>query len=148
MNPSSAKAAFADIRPEGGADIAAARAEDRTRVARMLATRPADWSDEDIDLVAFKAMNTLGGPETYKWILPHFLERSVASPRHGWLIVSEVLAEKLDRAGFDDWPEPQRAAMLEMLAQWAAAQPGLFPGDPTYDPSDDAVLRQWIEART
>jgi hypothetical protein len=135
MIPPSAKAAFADIRPEGGADIRAARAEDRIRVARMLATRPADWSAADIDLVAFRAMTTLGGPETFKWILPHFLERSVASPLHGWLIESEVLAEKLDYAGFDAWPEAERRAAHEMLRAWLATRP-------PYE--DDVALREWL----
>ena len=132
------KAAFADIRPEGGANVRAARAEDRTRVARMLATRPAGWSDEDIDLVAFRSMTTLGGPETFKWILPHFLERSAANPQHGWMIESEVLAEKLDHAGFDAWPEAQRRATHELLRAWLATRP-------PYE--RDAELRVWLGGR-
>ena len=133
-----AKTAFADTRPEGGSNIDAARREDRIRVARMLATRPADWSEEDIDLVIFRAMTTLGGPETFKWILPYFLERSVASPFHGWMLVSDVLAGKLDDAGFDTWPEAQRMAAHEMLRAWLATRP-------PYE--DDAELRAWLGRR-
>jgi hypothetical protein len=118
-----ARTAFAGITPEGGPDIRAARAEDRIRVARMLSTPSGDWSDADIDLVAFRAMTTLGGPETFKWILPHLLERSVASPNYGWMVVSEVLAEKLDHAGFDAWPEAQRRSAYEMLRTWLAVRP-------------------------
>lgn len=134
-----ARMAFADIRPEGGADVDAARAEDRTRIGRMLASRPTEWSDEDIDLVAFRAMTTLGGSETFKWILPHFLERSAANPQYGWMIVSEVLADKLDYAGFDSWPEPQRKAAQEILRAWLATRP-------PYE--DDAELRAWLGRRS
>ncbi len=134
-----AKAAFADTRPEGGSGIDAARPEDRIRVARMLSTSSNDWSDADIDLVAFRAMTTLGGPETFKWILPHFLERSAVNPQHGWMIVSEVLADKLGHAGFDAWPEAQRKAAQEMVRAWLAARP-------PYE--DDAELRTWVSQRS
>lgn len=138
MIPSFADA-FADIRPEGDSNIDAARSEDRTRVARMLATDPARWSDEDIDLVAFRAMTTLGGPETFKWILPHFLDRSAARPGHGWLLGSETLPHKLDHAAFDAWPAEQRQAALRMIGAWLAARP-------PYD--EDPELREWLRART
>jgi hypothetical protein len=133
-----ARIAFAEVTPEGGADIRAARAEDRFRVARMLSTPPDDWSDADVDLVAFRAMTTLGGPETFKWILPHFLERSIASPNYGWMIVSEVLAEKLDHAGFDAWPEAQQRSAHEMLRGWLAVRPAC---------EEDAELRAWVGRR-
>jgi len=134
-----ARTAFAGITPEGGPDIRAARAEDRIRVARMLSTPSGDWSDADIDLVAFRAVTTLGGPETFKWILPHFLERSVASPNYGWMVVSEVLAEKLDHAGFDAWPEAQRRSAYEMLRTWLAVRPAY---------QEDAELRAWMGRRS
>ena len=134
-----ARTAFSDTRPEGGSNIDAARPKDRIRVARMLATRPANWSEEDIDLVIFRAMTTLGGPETFKWILPHFLERSVASPHYGWMIVSEVLADKLDHAGFDAWSETQRKAALGMLRAWLAARPAY---------EEDAELNVWVGRRS
>lgn len=134
-----ARIAFAEITPEGGAGIRAARAEDRIRVARMLSTPSDDWSDADVDLVAFRAMTTLGGPETFKWILPQFLERSIASPDHGWMIVSEVLADKLDRAGFDAWPEAQRKSALEMLRAWLAVRSAY---------EEDAELRAWLGRRS
>ena len=134
-----ARTAFAGITPEGGPDLRAARAEDRIRVARMLSTPSGDWSDADIDLVAFRAMTTLGGPETFKWILPHFLERSVASPNYGWMVVSEVLAQKLDHAGFDAWPEAQRRSAYEMLRTWLAVRPAY---------EEDAELRAWMGRRS
>ena len=139
MITAKAQLAFADVRPEGGAEIDAARAEDRIRVARMLSTPSMDWSDQDIDLVAFRAMTTLGGPETFKWILPHFLERSLSSPYHGWMIVSEVLADKLDYAKFDAWPAAQREAVLEMLRAWLATR---APEE------DDSELRAWLRRRS
>ena len=109
------------------------------RVARMLSTPSKDWADADIDLVAFRAMTTLGGPETFKWILPQFLERSIASPDHGWMIVSEVLADKLDRAGFDAWPEAQRKSAHEMLRAWLAVRSAY---------EEDAELRAWLGRRS
>jgi hypothetical protein len=149
MIPPAVLAAFADVLPEGGPGVRAARPEDANRVQRMLAGDPADWSDEDIDIVMAHAQTTLGGPETFKWILPVWLGRSAANPRHGWITVSEVLADKLDRAGFDDWPEAQRAAILALLSQWLHAQETAFPDDAVpYAPEDDAVLREWLKART
>ncbi len=122
MITSWARTALSETQPEGGPCVDAARAEDRTRVARMLATPSAEWSDSDIDLVAFRAMTTLGGPETFKWILPHFLERSAANPLHGWMMVSEVLAAKLDDAGFETWPVAQQEAAVELLTEWLATR--------------------------
>lgn len=135
MLPFAAKAVFADIGPEGGADIDAARVEDRKRVARMLASDPADWPDSDIDLVAFRSVTTLGGPETLKWILPHFLERSATRIDHGWLVGSDMLGDKLDSAGFNGWPSEQRMAVLAMLHAWLAIRP---PDE------DDTELRAWL----
>lgn len=141
-------AAFADVRPEGGANVRAARSEDRERVARMLVVDASEWSDHDINLVMSRAQTTLGGPETFKWILPAFLIRSVANPDEGWITISSVLADKFDRAGFDIWPEGQRAATLTMVSDWLAAQTALFTDDPTYGPENDAELRAWLKART
>ena len=143
------KAAFADVRPEGGDQVHTARREDSRRVERMLATDPARWSDDDVDLVVTRAMTTIGGAETFKWVLPHVLERSLARPYLGWMTESWLLAEKLDYAGFDQWPPHQRTAALHMLTHWLEAQAGLYPDDPTYDPGiEHAVLRRWLEART
>jgi|GEM_PF-3409337 len=148
MIPPPVRTAFADVLPEGGAGVRAARPEDAARVERMLAAHPADWSTEDIDIVMAHAQTTIGGPETFKWVLPAWLDRSAADPDHGWITVSEVLAEKLDHAGFDGWPEAQRAAILPMLADWLRAQETAFPDDFTpYNPEVDAVLRAWLKAR-
>ncbi|RZL44823.1 MAG: hypothetical protein EOP74_02540 [Variovorax sp.] len=140
---------FADIFPEERASVRAARSEDADRVRRMLATDNADWSDEDIDIAMAHAHTTLGGPEAFKWILPVWLQRSAANPHHGWLTVSEVLADKLDRAGFDDWPEVQRAAVVPLLSGWLHMQETAFTDDAVpYKPEDDAALRDWLKART
>lgn len=135
---------FADVRPE--TPLRAARDEDHERIARMLATHPSGWSDEDIDIVMSRAQTTIGGPETFKWILPAFLERSVENPAHGWMTISAVLADKLDRARFDNWPPDQRKAALALLSDWLDAQSR--PHDCTYDPEDDAELSAWLKART
>ena len=139
---------FASVRPEGGVNVRAARSEDRERVARMLAGDASEWSDEDINLVMSRAQTTLGGPETFKWILPAFLIRSVANPDRGWITCSSVLADKFDRAGFDTWPEGQRSATLAMVSDWLDAQAVLFADDPTWLAADDAELRTWLKART
>lgn len=140
--------AFANVQPEGGANIQAAHSEDRERVARMLAADASEWSDHDVNLVMSRAQTTLGGPETFKWILPVFLIRSAANPDEGWITISSVLADKLDRAGFDAWPEDQRAVTLAMVSDWLDAQAILFADDPTYGLEEDAELRNWLKART
>lgn len=148
MIPPAVITAFADVLPEGGADVRAARASDADRVQRMLAADPALWFSEDINIVMAHARNTLGGPETFKWVLPVWLDRSMAEPDHGWMTVSEVLADKLDHAGFDQWPEVQRLAILPMLADWLRAQETAFADDgQVYDPADDAVFRAWLKTR-
>jgi len=149
MIPIAVRTAFADVVPEVQARMNAFRWSDQERVARMLATDPSEWADEDVDVVMAHAQTTLGGPETFKWVLPAFLDRFIENPEHGWMTISSVLAEKLDHAGFDEWPHAQRAAILEMLAKWLTAQATLFPDDPTHDPTEEnAVLRRWFEART
>lgn len=149
MVASSVVTAFANVLPEGGPDVHAARPEDSDRVRRMLATTASDWTDDDIDLVMSRAQTTLGGPETFKWVLPAWLKRSSENPCKGWMTVSDVLAEKLDRAGFDSWPEAQQKAVLPMLIVWLKAQDTASPDDPAPAGTDDhAGFRAWLEART
>ncbi|MDQ8028350.1 MAG: hypothetical protein REJ23_06460 [Brevundimonas sp.] len=148
MIPPAVLAAFADALPEGGANVRAARSEDRERIRRMLESDSEGWSSEDIDIVMARAQTTLGGPETFKWVLPVWVFRSMAEPAYGWMTVSEVLADKLDRAGFDLWPEAQRVTILPMLADWLRARETAFAEDEhAYDPADDAVFRSWLDAR-
>ena len=147
MIPPPVRSAFADVLPEGGAGVCVARSEDIGRIRRMLAADSADWSDEDVNIVMSRAQTTIGGPETFKWILPVWLGRSAADPSYGWMTVSEVLADKLDRAGFDNWPVAQCAAILPLLSDWLHAQETAFPDAP-YAPEGDAVFRDWLTART
>jgi hypothetical protein len=147
MIPPAVLTAFADILPEGGAGVRVARSEDIARIQRMLAADPVDWSNLDINIVMSRAQTTIGGPETFKWVLTAWLDRSAADPGYGWMTVSDVLAHKLDRAGFDGWPEAQRASILPMLADWLKARETAFPDDAPYEPRDDAVLRAWLKAR-
>ena len=114
----------------------------------MLAVGSGSWSDGDIDIVMFRAQTTIGGCETFKWVLPAFLDRSVANPEQGWMTNSDILASKLDYARFDDWPADQRSATLAMLVGWLDEQSQLFPDDLTANDADDhAVLRTWLKAR-
>jgi hypothetical protein len=148
MIPPAVLAAFADALPEGGVNVRAARSGDRERIRRMLESDSAGWSSEDIDVVMARAQTTLGGPETFKWVLPVWLDRSMAEPAYGWMTVSEVLVDKLDRAAFDQWPGAQRLAILPMLADWLRAREMAFPEDEhAYDPADDALFRSWLNAR-
>lgn len=112
----------------------------------MLATDRSAWADEDIDIVMSRAQTTIGGPETFKWVLPAFLERSIANPARGWMTISDVLVDKLDRAGFDTWPSDQRQCAVDMIADWLAAQSLL--DDWTCSPEDDAKLTAWLRERT
>lgn len=146
--PPAVHTAFANVLPQGGVYVRAARSEDAARVERMLTADRADWSTEDIDIVMAHAQTTLGGSQTFKWVLPAWLARSRAEPAHGWITDSTVLAENLDRAGFDGWPEAQRAAILPMLAEWLRAHETAFQDDAVrYAAEDDAVLRAWLKAR-
>lgn len=148
MIPPEVIAAFTGVQPVGGDWISAARDEDRERVDRMLAAPVSDWSDDDINIVMFRVQTTLGGPETFKWVLPAWLDRSSSYFDQGWMTISETLADKLDRAGFDGWPEAQRVAILPMLADWLRAQETAFPDDYVpYEPADGAVFRNWLKAR-
>ncbi|GAA0638953.1 hypothetical protein [Brevundimonas lenta] len=125
---------FADVLPES--PLRAARREDHARIARMLATAPEAWSDEDVDLVAFRAITTIGGLETFKWILPHFLRRTAAAPDR-WMLEPDILSEKLDHAGFGAWPEAQRAAVLGLLRNVVAVVAA----------GDAGTLTAWLDAR-
>ncbi len=114
----------------------------------MLATDPALWSNEDIDIVMFRAQTTIGGPETFKWILPAFLDRTLAGETWGWMTDTEILVNKLDHAGFDTWPTDQRETARFMLIGWLARRSAYSAeGDDTSDPGDDLALRKWLEAR-
>lgn len=137
---------FFAIRPE--TPLRAARAEDHERIDRMLAANPENWSDEDVDVVMSRAQTTIGGPETFKWILPAFLDRCLANPKRGWMTDSNDLVSKLDYAHFDNWPADQQRAALAMLNNWANAWSRLHVGDITDSADDDAVLRNWLKARS
>lgn len=114
----------------------------------MLATRPEEWLDEDIDIVMSRAQTTIGGPETFKWILPAFLDRTLANPARGWMTDSDILVSKLDYARFDNWPADEQRAALVMLNNWASAWSRLYLDDVTYDADEDAVLSNWLRARS
>ena len=113
----------------------------------MLASDRAGWSHEDINVVMSRAQTTIGGPETFKWVLPSFLIRSAAAPSYGWNTVPEVLADKLDYAGFDSWQADQREAILDMLIEWLESDSIFGADDPVGTADAQVALRAWLTRR-
>ena len=127
---------LAECLPENGPDVRCARPEDRKRIQTMMATPPGLWADEDIDLVSFRAGTTIGGAETFKWVLREFLRRADRT----WLLYPDLLVTKLDQLAYDDWPVEQRHEAQPMIAAWMVGQQAR--GEATQS------LADWLRARS
>jgi len=93
----------------------------RVKEAKAIRNKGMDrLDDQDIDYVMFKCMTTMGGVNTFKFLLPRFIRAVLANPFYGWTSEAHVLLNKLKTADFEAWPGPERAAAaeaLEVLAQ-------------------------------
>ncbi len=74
-----------------------------------------DLSDLELNLLMFRVMTTMGGPDTLKFLLPRFYAAYFANPMFGWTSEPFVVKGKLERAGFDVWTEDQKTSALQAL---------------------------------
>lgn len=130
-----------DLRLEGRINVAPDR---RDWVEGLLAGGLDRLSPEDLDLLVYRAISTVGGTPTFKFALSRFLAVMLLAPAYGAGAVSDafVILSKLDHARFETWPPEERRAILEALELWAARR---LDADPTDDSAAD--LRAWVEAR-
>jgi hypothetical protein len=77
------------------------------------------WSAADIDWLYFKAATTAGDDETVKYVFVRLVELLLRDAVFG-SVSAGILANKLDYAHFETWPEPQRKAVLAALEALAA----------------------------
>jgi len=117
------------------AAIACARNEDSERLIRMDASRPEDWSDQDVDLTIGRAMTTIMSEKIVPRILPEFLKRVIREPYAGWMTSAEVVRQKLEASHFETWAEADRQAVLALLPRYVA----------TPD-TDSESLADWFDA--
>jgi len=76
-----------------------------------------DLLPEDIDHYSFKAMTTWGNVNNYKHFLPRILE---ITTQRETLVDTFVVFGKLERAQWQQWPENERNALIELIDAWWA----------------------------
>lgn len=118
------------------AAIPCARSEDSARLIRMDAACPEDWSDEDVDIILFRATTTIKSDKIFSRLLPEFLRRSARNPHgYGWMTDGGVVRQKLEASRFQNWSDADREAVLALLPAFIA----------TLD-TDSESLAEWLEA--
>lgn len=123
-------------------------ARDRRSWVEGLVRRGLDrLSPADLDLLVFRAISTVGGLRTFKYALSRFLGVMIEAPGYGSSATSDayVILPKLDHAGFADWPQAQRRAILEALELWADRRV-IAATSQGRDPEAKAIL-EWVNAR-
>ena len=100
----------------------------------------------ELDYVMFKCMTTMGGPDTFKALLPRFVRALAASPREGWTADARVLLGKLKMADFDLWPRRQRAAAAAAIEHLAAYLLELDRCDREEPDADNQALLDWAKS--
>ena len=63
------------------------------------------------------------------------------------VLAPEVLADKLDYAGFDSWQADQREAILDMLIEWLESDSIFGADDPVGTADAQVALRAWLTRR-
>jgi hypothetical protein len=136
--------AFADQPHELSAE---AVAPDRRAWVEGLLAGGMELSPQDLDLLVFRAISTVGGVATFKFALSRFLGVMIEAPAYTDAATSDayVILPKLDHARFAEWPPEQRRAILDALELWADRRiiAATSLGD---DPEAKAILA-WVEAR-
>jgi hypothetical protein len=130
-----------DLRLQGRSNVAPDR---REWIAKLLAEGLDRLSAEDLDLLVFRAISTVGGAPTFKFALSRFLAVMLLEPAYGARATSDafVILPKLDHARFDAWPAEERRAILEALELWAERR---LEADQTDSGASD--IREWVNAR-
>ncbi len=125
-------------------DAANVAPDRRAWVAGLLAGGLDRLSAEDLDLLVFRAISTVGGTATFKFALSRFLAVMLLAPAYAASAVSDafVILPKLDHARFEAWPIAERQAILDALELWSGRRLAA-------DPADEGALafRDWVGAR-
>jgi hypothetical protein len=109
--------AFADYpRPQ---QMDAAPTRDPSKIIATLSSAPLrNLTGEQIGPFAGWALTTVGSVADYKHFLPRILEQAVRAPE--WMGTEpQVIAARLKRAHWHDWPNSEQAAIVELVrAAW------------------------------
>lgn len=102
---------------------------------------------QDLDLLVFRAISTVGGASTFKYALARFLSVMIVQPAYADIATSDahMILPKLDHAKFQDWPKAERQAILEALELWADRRL-IAATSEGYDPEAKDIL-EWVNAR-
>lgn len=112
-------AAFAHERPDLGDFHFPNCADTRFHeVQKLIAKGEANWSPADIDWLFFKSMTTVGSEQTVKYAFVRFVVMMLRDEYLG-PASTYIIPDKLDYAGFANWPDGQQRAALNALIQLA-----------------------------
>jgi hypothetical protein len=110
--------------------------------ARALGEIPREQAPERLmDRYGFKALTTWGNERDLRWFLPRLVELLALEPDR--IANARIVAGKVVMAGFDDWPEEERATVrAAFLALWRLWLDGGRPWRrPWCDPVSRGALR-------
>jgi hypothetical protein len=116
-------------------------------IAGLLAKGLDQLNAQDLDLLVFRAISTVGGVATFKFALARFLSVMIEAPAYGNVATSDahMILPKLEHARFEDWPAAERQAILEALELWADRRL-ITATSQGYDPEAKDIL-EWVNAR-
>lgn len=86
------------------------------RLAKLRETGLDDLSFRDLDDLMSCAGLTIGTGETVRFLTPRYLKALLSFPEFGWYTNGQMLRDRLDRHGFDEWPKDQRLATADAMA--------------------------------
>jgi hypothetical protein len=81
-------------------------------IDRLTNTRRDEISEDDMANVGGSLLYTLGGDDDLRYFVPRFCSDSLGIP----LYDIDAAFARFRRAGFDDWPEPEKRAVRDFLA--------------------------------
>lgn len=119
----------------------------RDWVEGLLARGMDRLSPQDLDLLVFRAISTVGSVATFQFALSRFLAVMIEAPAYADQATSDayVILPKLDHARFAEWPETQRRAILDALELWADRRI-IAATSQGHDPEAKALLT-WVAAQ-
>ncbi len=106
----------------------------------------------DLDQLVFKSVSTIGGVPTFKFFYGRFLS-AVIRAHDACVSDSYVVLPKLEAADFDQWPDAEKAAVLDAMDIWATQRlafdaVGQDSESPPDLPDEQALeIREWVNAR-
>lgn len=84
-------------------------------VAKLIGTDLGEIPFRDLDHLMACVGLTIGTRETVRFLTPRYLKAFLSFPAFGWYTNGEMLRDRLDRYGFDDWSHAQRLATATAL---------------------------------